>query len=122
MSNERIARFALEGKVEGKQHIGMPKILCLLSALKRCGLNLGEVIETIIVIIALTGRHCVNMLETTSHWWDRNDDDDKEMKWLKNIDTISSDEFREQVESDSNLKITLRDKQLLLKDSERKLN
>ena len=46
MNNERIAKFALEGKVEGKRRVGKPKISWLPTALKRCGLNLGEAIET----------------------------------------------------------------------------
>ena len=44
MNNERIAKFALEGKEEGTRH-GKLKIW-LPTALKRCGLNLGEAIET----------------------------------------------------------------------------
>ena len=47
MNNERIAKFALEGKVEGKQHVGRLKISWLPNALKRSGLNLREAIETI---------------------------------------------------------------------------
>ena len=45
-SNERISKIALEGKVEGKRLIDKLKISWLLTALKRCGLNLGEAIET----------------------------------------------------------------------------
>ena len=46
MNNERIVKFALECKVEGKRHVGKYKISWLPTALKRCGLNLRETIET----------------------------------------------------------------------------
>ena len=46
MNNERLAKIALEGKVEGKQRVSKPNISWLPTALKRCGLNLGEAIET----------------------------------------------------------------------------
>ena len=46
MNNERLVKFALVSKVEGKERIGNPKISRLPTALKRCGLNLREAIET----------------------------------------------------------------------------
>ena len=44
MNNEIIAKFALKGKVEGKRHVGMLKILWLPTALK--DLNIGKTIDT----------------------------------------------------------------------------
>ena len=46
MNNARIAKFALEGKVEGKRRVRKPKLSWLKNALKRSGLNLGNAIET----------------------------------------------------------------------------
>jgi len=47
MNNERIAKFAREGKVKGKRRVGKPKISWLPTALRRRGLNLVEAaIET----------------------------------------------------------------------------
>ena len=45
MSNERISKFALEGKVEGRRRVGKPKLSWLPTALKRYRFNLGEAIE-----------------------------------------------------------------------------
>jgi len=44
MNNKRIAK--LEGMKEDKIRVCKPKMSWLPTALKRCGLNLGEAIET----------------------------------------------------------------------------
>jgi len=44
--NNEIVKFALECKVQCKTHICKPNISWLLIAIKRCGLSLGEAIET----------------------------------------------------------------------------
>ena len=46
MNNERIVKFAIEGKVEGERRVGKQKMSWLSTALKSCGLNHGEAIET----------------------------------------------------------------------------
>ena len=46
MNNERISKFALEGKVKSKWRLSKLKITWLPTALKKCDLNLGEAIET----------------------------------------------------------------------------